>query len=184
MTPIYKIPRCSSMLGSLDMDTAIDVAYAVRDAQNDAAYEANYDKIDAITDGLDSGLEPFMAEYYELDDGLVVLPDGTVDGATGDEIGGFSSNPAADQFTNDVAQDVADDLKNVSFAELPNTDVDYDGNDQVASNDNEINNLPEIEIGENDSPDHVVNEAPKESATESVLDSIGDAVESFIGAFL
>ena len=166
------------MLGPLDMETAMDVADALRDAQNDVAFEVNYDQIDAITDGLDSGLEPYMTEYYELDDGLVIAPDGTTDASTGDEVGGFSTDAAASQFESDVANDIMDDLKNISLDEDLGFDIDRDNNDQSTNNQN-TDYYQDVEMDE-DNFDQVINEASDQSVVDSSFETMGEDIEAIL----
>lgn len=140
------------MLGSLGMETAIDLANAIYDAQNDMAYEAHSDQIDQMTDGLQNGLEPYMAEYYELDD-FIVTQNGTTDGYTGEEVGGFPSQEAAEKFVSDVAADVENTLTNTDFVDQQQgNQVDNEVPNQVENNgvDNEFDDqLQDTEVFEN-----------------------------------
>jgi hypothetical protein len=147
----------SGMLGSLGMDDAVDVARAIYDAQNDSAYETNYESIDQMTDGLANGLERFEAEYYELDNGLAITPEGTSDAFTGDPAGGFSTDDAANQFVADVANDVHNNLLNTDFVEVPSTSVDNEFANDVEGNgvdvqDNDFTDDVDVPVGNEDGP--------------------------------
>lgn len=143
------------MLGSLGMENAVNVSNAIYDAQENIAYEAHHDQIDQMTDGLANGLEPYKAEYYELDD-FMIGQAGTTDGYTGEEVGGFQSEAAADQFVNDVGKDVQADLTQVDFVEVPNEGVEVEQPDNVEKQgvDNDDDDFkPDMEVFENGNAD-------------------------------
>ena len=96
-----------------------------------------------------------MAEYYELDD-FIVTQNGTTDGYTGEEVGGFPSQEAAEQFVSDVAADVVNDLANTDFVDQQQgNQVDNEVPNQVENNgvDNEFGDqLQDTEIFEEQDP--------------------------------